>query len=55
MRTHDEAKIRQEWRGCEWLGIESIRAPKHGQPHDLTRGTRQQSSTTTTQQKGSYR
>jgi len=37
----NECWVRREWRGCDWLGYESMHAPKHGEPHDLTslRGT----------------
>lgn len=36
---HDEDFNRQTWRGCEWLGAESMFAPKHGAPIDwLERG-----------------
>jgi hypothetical protein len=32
---HDENYNRKHWTGEAWLGIDSIHAPKHGEPHDL--------------------
>lgn len=41
-RDEQEVTIRETWRGCEWLGIESFRAPRHGAPRidwSTVRGT----------------
>lgn len=29
---HDEALNLADWYGCEWLGVESMWAPKHREP-----------------------
>jgi hypothetical protein len=37
---HDEEYIRANWHeGESWLGIESMRAPRHDPPRDVSRGT----------------
>jgi hypothetical protein len=57
MRQHDEDTIRTTWRGCSWLGVESIHAPKHGKPKNLMllRGSFDWTKSSTVQKGGGWR
>lgn len=35
---HDEEAIRASWHGCAFLDVESMHAPKHESPRNVTGG-----------------
>ena len=54
---HDEALNAATFRGCEFLGTESIHGPKHGDPRDLAKieGTARRETRVATSTRRSFR